>query len=149
MGSAERSAWKTLPEPAKKEALGLCASFTRSEGEQLGKGLVPQVMEDKWFIFLEDDWLYFHRSWTGAVIYGVQLDFNSDGVRVIDSWVNRNSEQYQGTDTAYDRDLLKFVIDALLLGKAVEFPMPQGKEEFADGVVQHNYVGRAYPEKKD
>jgi len=32
-------------------------------------GLVPEEIEDKWFIYWEDDTLFFHRSWTGNCIY--------------------------------------------------------------------------------
>ena len=31
-------------------------------------------MEDKWFIFMENGILYFHRSWTGVCIYQVHFD---------------------------------------------------------------------------
>lgn len=148
MEPAKRSDWKILPEPDSKEVLGFDAAFTPREGERLREGLVPRAMEDKWFVFLEGDWLYFHRSWSGAAIYGLRLEFHANEVRVVDSWVNRDSGQYRNTDTAYDRELLRFIIDALLLGKAAEFPLPGGSEKFADGVVQHHYVGRAYPEKK-
>jgi len=36
-------------------------------------------MEDKWFIFLEDDWLYLHRSWTGTCVYKVQHHISGSG----------------------------------------------------------------------
>ena len=39
-------------------------SFTAEEYTCLSRGLIPEVMEDKWFIFMEADRLYFHRSWT-------------------------------------------------------------------------------------
>lgn len=90
-------------------------------------GLVPEQMEDKWFIYYEDSWLRFHRSWTGVFIYGLRLEGSSDGVRVIDSWVNRNTEQYAAQDTDYDRKLVRFIIDAFLLKTpGTTFPMPPG-----------------------
>lgn len=67
------------------------------------------------------------------------------GVRVVESWVNRNPEQYAGRDTAYDRKLVRFLIDALLLKKPnVTFPMPPNSSVAPTGVVQHSMVGRAY-----
>ena len=107
-------------------------------------GLVPGQMEDKWFVYYEDGWLRFHRSWTGAFIYALCLDGSPAGVRVIDSWVNRNQQQYAGSDTDYDRKLVSFLIDAFLLKKAgISFPMPPKVGSAPKGVVQHSYVGRS------
>jgi len=87
------------------------------------RGLVPGRMEDKWFIYYEDGWLRFHRSWTGAFIYALRLDGSPAGMRVTQSWVNRNPQQYKETDTAYDRKLVRFLIDTLLLRKSdIVFP---------------------------
>jgi hypothetical protein len=105
-------------------------------------------MEDKWFIYYEHGWLNFYRSWTGAYIYALQLEGSPGGMRVVDSWVNRNPQQYAASDTAYDRRLVRFLIDAFLLKKSgVVFPMPKGVPgDVPKGVVQHSCIGRGYPE---
>jgi hypothetical protein len=87
-------------------------------------GAIPADMDDKWFVYFHDGWLHFHRSWTGFHIYALRLDGSPGGVRVTDSWVNRDPDQYSRTDTAYDRQLLRFLIDRLLLGKDVNAPFP-------------------------
>jgi hypothetical protein len=145
--AATPSSWKTLAAPQNKEPLALEATFTDAEAEQITRGLVPEQMEDKWFIYYSDGWLHFHRSWTGALIYWLRLDGSPAGVRVTESWVNRNQAQYGGTDTSYDRQLVRFLIDAFLLKKSARFPMPGGSDSEPQGVVQHSYVGRAYPEQ--
>ena len=76
------------------------------------KGLVPVEMEGKWFIYYEDGWLYLHRSWTVALIYWIKLDGRPAGVCVVDSWVNRNPEEYKETDIDYDRQMLIFFAQA-------------------------------------
>jgi len=96
--------------------------------------------------FFDEGWLFFHRSWTGACIYGVRLDGSPAGVRVIDSWVNRDSDQYKCTDTEYDRKLVGFIIDAFLLGKSAQFPRPANVPQQLPGVYQHAMVGKGYPE---
>jgi hypothetical protein len=104
-------------------------------------------MEDKWFIYFAEGWLRFHRSWTGAYIYGLCLDRSPAGALVIDSWVNRDPEQYKGKDAEYDRLLLRFLIDAFLLKKPeAKFPMPKGPVQGPPGLLQHSSVGRGYPE---
>ncbi len=84
------ASWKHLLQPIERESLGFEAWFTDAEAKQLMHGFVSKQMEDKWFIYFEDGWLRFHRSWTGAYIYALRLDGSPAGVRVAESWVNRN-----------------------------------------------------------
>jgi hypothetical protein len=134
-----------------REPLGFAAVFDDSATERLVLGLIPKGMEDKWFIHFEgtasrQGWLLFHRSWTGACIYGLQLEGTPGGARVVASWVSRDPAQYKGSDVDYDRKLLRFLIDAFLLGLPAVFPMPAGVESLPPGAYQHSVVGRAYPE---
>jgi hypothetical protein len=140
------TSWKTLPPPEQRESLGFTAEFNSTETEFLVMGLRPAGMDDKWFICLHQSWLLFHRSWTGVCIYGLHLERVAAGVRVRDSWVNRDPTQYKGADIDYDRKLTRFLIDALLLRRAAVFPMPAGVEHMAPGAYQHSVVGRAFPE---
>jgi hypothetical protein len=104
-------------------------------------------MEDKWFIYCEDGWLYLHRSWTGSLIYWIKLDGSSSGVRVVDSWVNRDPEEYKETDIEYDRQMLNFLIRRILLGEEVDFPIRKKDQKTTPkGIYQHHVAGRAFPE---
>jgi hypothetical protein len=140
------TSWKTLPPPEQRESLELTATFNNAEAELLVLGLRPARMEDKWFICFHQGWLLFHRSWTGVCIYGLRLERSPRGVVVSDSWVSRDSSQYKGTDVEYDRQLVRFLIDALLLKRPAVFPIPAGVGHMPPGVYQHSIVGRAYPE---
>jgi hypothetical protein len=148
MKIATQNAWKTLTAPQRKEPLTFEAQYSNVEAKKLKQGLIPQQMEDKWFVYFADGWLNFHRSWTGAQIYALRLEESPTGVTVIESWVNREPEQYKASDTAYDRKLLAFIIDSLLLNKDAVFPVRAGDENLPAGVAQHSAVGRAYPEQK-
>ena len=70
--------------------------IVRSQGSiseqflELKKGLIPQQMEDKWFIFYEDGWLHFHRSWTGFGNYKAQVVKEEDGYSINEFWAERN-----------------------------------------------------------
>jgi len=37
--------------------------------ERIRRGYIPSIMEEKWFIFMEEDRLFAHRSWTGLGVY--------------------------------------------------------------------------------
>jgi len=144
---ATGSDWKHLEAPAERENLGFEAAFSADETERILRGLLPDSMDDKWFIYFEDGWLRFHRSWTGAFIYALRLEVLSSGSRVVESWANRNPEQHRGQNAEYDRKLLRFLIDAFLLGKPASFPLPPDAPTSPPGALQHHYVGRAYPEQ--
>ena len=57
----------------------LALPFTEEEYAKLQKGLIPTAMEDKWFIYCENDCLHFHRSWTGEEWYRAQIIEEDDG----------------------------------------------------------------------
>jgi hypothetical protein len=64
---------KRVENNSKEKRPGYEALFTDLNADKLMEGLVPVEMEDKWFVYFEDGWLYFHRSWTGALIYWIKL----------------------------------------------------------------------------
>jgi len=144
---AARDSWKSTPMPEKRARLSFQREFSQDEVDQLSLGLIPHVMEDKWFIFLKDDQLFFHRSWTGVCIYQLQLKKGEMGYSVSEAYVNRDKEQGRSTDDEYDASLLSFLIDNLLLGKSTPFPLP-GKlpKKIPKGMYQHSIAGTAYPE---
>ena len=146
MEPLSRTSWKVKAEPTRRAPLGFQTSYNAQDLQQIRAGLLPEAMEDKWFIFSEGEWTYFCRSWTGTFVYGLRLEMQGDQACVAESWVNRDPEEYTGTDTEYDRALLKFLIDAFLLRGPATFPVPPGVNESAPGVYQHAAVGRAYPE---
>src|SRR5262245_18198850 len=107
--TATREMWKLLPLPEIRAGVGLDESYTVQEFERIKRGLIPSEMEDKWFVFYEEPWLYFHRSWTGACIYGVRFRSSDAGVSTVESWVSRDSEHDDKARTDYDRVLLEFL----------------------------------------
>ena len=62
---ASKTSWKR--EPFKQcVPIQYHAAFDADQLVHLKAGLIPQAMEDKWFIYFEE--LFFHRSWTGHTI---------------------------------------------------------------------------------
>lgn len=104
---AERNDWKTVDMPRQRETFILRRTFTPSQMAALRRGNVPQAMEDKWFWFMEGDSLFAHRSWSGFCIY--RIDFKPEGKHLVT--VNRDPEQYGGTDAAEDGENLNKLLD--------------------------------------
>jgi hypothetical protein len=146
---ASRASWKNLPLPDARTRIPYARSFDGDEHARVTRGLVPREMEDKWFIFHEAPWLFFHRSWTGIGIYAVRLRAEGQGSAVEEAWVNRDPEQYRATDDAHDAAILSFLVEALLLGRDVPFPVraevPPGKAS----LLKHHMVGHGRRNDED
>jgi len=120
---------KRLHEISNPKRIPFAAEYSRLEFEQIRLGLRPEEMEDKWFIFFEDNVLYLHRSWTGFCIYRVGFTESGEKFSVTSVEVNRNEEQYKQSDDTYDARILGFLIDRLLLKKQTAFPLPPGMQD--------------------
>ncbi len=139
---ATRTSWEAKPLPELRTALPYARTFGADERVRLERGLVPDAMEDKWFIFYEAPWLFLHRSWTGICIYAVKLKEDGEAAAVEEAWVNRTVEQYREADDAYDAKMLSFLVDRLLLGLPAAFPTRQGASPDTRGaLLVHHVVG--------
>ncbi len=117
-GLVVADSWAHLPAPELTGALGFTGVFSDAQSDLLMLGYKPSAATDRWFIYFADRWLRFHNSWTGAQVYGLMLTASPVGLRVAKSWVNRDPAQYIGQSAAYERLLVRYLIDTLLLGRA-------------------------------
>lgn len=111
---ATTTTWKHEPIDNPKR-IEIDLHFTDGQFSKLTKGLIPKQMEDKWFIFYENSWLYFHRSWTGFGLYKAQLQKEQDGYSIKEFWVERNKEKYKNEDDNTDIETISFLIARGLL----------------------------------
>eukprot|EP00123_Amoebidium_parasiticum_P021604 comp7036_c0_seq1/m.2776 comp7036_c0_seq1/g.2776 ORF comp7036_c0_seq1/g.2776 comp7036_c0_seq1/m.2776 type:complete len:190 (-) comp7036_c0_seq1:272-841(-) len=107
---ATRNDWKVTSLPIEHVAIPLPSnflSFSSNEWEMVQKGLVPQDMDERWFIYCEGRTVYFHRSWSGFCVY--ELDVREQGGRwvAVQAMANRDKGQYTGTDEDGDLQTIK------------------------------------------
>jgi O-acetyl-ADP-ribose deacetylase (regulator of RNase III) len=108
---ATQKDWKTLPVPEQRARLDLEFTLTPAWHERLRLGLIPEQMEDKWFIYMEGDWVYFHRSWTGICVFWLRLSpLPEGGYQVAECWVNRDPQQYRTAPDWDDRGTVKMLL---------------------------------------
>ncbi len=112
--------------------------------QKIKRGFVPEQMEDKWFVFHEQDILYFHRSWTGFCIYKVYFRSEEKNHVATHADVNRHVEQYKQTDNAYDQQLISYLINVLLIHKPFSF-INSTIQPDQDAVHEWDIAGRAMP----
>ena len=103
--------WKTMPIPQERENLGYQNFFWDSDAEKIMSGYKPVDMDDKWFIYSENGWVYFVRSWTGHHIFAFQLTGSSaGGAKVVASWVNANKDEYRSLGKEMDIQIINNLI---------------------------------------
>jgi hypothetical protein len=91
--SATRESWQNVPIPdSDRDTLEYSRSFTLQEYSRIQLGEVPYSMEDHWFAYFENNWLYWHRSWTGVGIFEVHIESVEDTYKVTEARVNKSQD---------------------------------------------------------
>jgi len=102
--------WKNRPLPTRHIVIMLDFHLDAAESACVRHGLLPLEMEDKWFLYYEGSTLYMHRSWTGVCIARVHFVPEGDGLHAVSAEINRDPEQYAGTDDAADIALIERMV---------------------------------------
>lgn len=102
--------WKNKPLPARHVALKLDFDLDAAESACVRHGLLPLEMEDKWFLYYQGNALYMHRSWTGVCIARVHFVSEGDRLHAVSAEINRDPEQYAGTDDTADIALIERIV---------------------------------------
>lgn len=71
---ANKNDWKTAPLSDQYDEFQIELVLSDEQIHTLKQGFVPSSMEQKWFVFHEDNKINFYRSWTGLCIYIVELN---------------------------------------------------------------------------
>jgi hypothetical protein len=141
--AATRDRWKRVPFEA-GVPIPFDATYSSREFHKIREGLVPEVMEDKWFIYYEEPHLFLHDSWTGQPVYRVAFEATDDGASVAEALCI--AEAVARTSQAYEASLLDFLVGNLLLGEQKPFPVPPRAKNSATGLLQHVIAGTGFPQ---
>jgi len=121
-GPTDGNSWKTKPTPENKALIRCALTLSPAQMERVQFGYKPLAMEDKWFIYWGEPWLHFHRSWTGNEVFRVRFEEHPEGWQAIETWANRDPEQYEWGGDEHDACLVLWLIGALLLEYPIPFP---------------------------
>lgn len=121
---AARDDWQTAEMPPGKVRLSFARVFSPAEFELLAIGFIPRAMEQKWFIFLENDNLYFHRSWTGIAVYQLLLARDGERYHVAKAWVNPKALDDFSFNETHHAGMIDSLITNLLLRGRTPAPPP-------------------------
>lgn len=108
---ATRDSWEnSLIETPHEIRLETPLCLSETQFQHLKMGFIPQCMEDKWFMFYENEQCYIHRSWTGFGIYQAQIQKTKTGYEIDSFHVERNADKYKNTNDAEDTRLFLALI---------------------------------------
>ena len=142
---ADSTSWKREPFIS-GELLSIEIDVNENEFTAIENGLIPQQMEDKWFIYYEMPYLHFHRSWTGQPVYRVSFEKKNNIYSINEALLS--TEIAKNGEVEYQGELLVFLISNLLLNRGLPFPKPKKVKEQAPGIYQHHISGTGYTEKE-
>jgi len=141
---AQKSDWDELQGIPKEHSVKLFEhEFSLEDYRKIQYGLIPEVMEDKWFIYFEDNNLYCHRSWTGFCVYIVEFEVSEKSSQIKKISINRDKAQYSETDDNWDCHFVVYLINLLLLNKSYPYPVKEGTSSGIASLQQWSQVGRA------
>ena len=106
--------WKIVDMPETYEAAKIDRSLSEQEYQTLVCGFLPRDMDDRWFLYVQHNWVYLHRSWTGHCIFKLKLEVLSSHVILTDIHINRDPDQYRSVNTEADKDEANSVLTSLL-----------------------------------
>lgn len=113
---ATRASFKTASPPKLRECLQLFELYSADDMAIIRQGLVPRDMDDRWFMFFENDSLHIFRSWTGYQIFALHFAEAPDGGATLSGgWVNRDAAQFSGDCLSSDAALALDLISSHLL----------------------------------
>jgi len=114
-GVARRADWKAEPMRAPKRVPPPPCTWTDGEITALRRGLVPKDMEDRWFAFMEGDWLFLFRSWTGIAVYEARFEAVTGGWGITELVVTGDRDLYRSTSDADEWTKAESVIRSAIL----------------------------------
>lgn len=92
MKIAKKSDWK-LHDMSRPVRINIDIKLTDKDYHNLISGLKPDDMGEKWFVYAENDWVFFHRSWTGYEIFRCKIENISPELYVINEFLCESNKE--------------------------------------------------------
>lgn len=108
--AARRKDWKADTMQGLARRLHSDLKFNSADFEAIQFGLVPYEIGDKWFMFMEGDWLYMHHSWTGYCAYKIRFEQDGFGsMRIAEIWASEH-DQYSNRPNAISSEIIEVLL---------------------------------------
>jgi hypothetical protein len=91
--------------------------LTGEHMKRVEMGKIPIDMDDRWYIYYNNFWIYFHRSWTGNCIYKIKVNKTNDLYEISEVLVNGDIKEYKFIDENSEIKLFNELFDLYLESK--------------------------------
>ena len=112
---ARRSSWRIEPLAVPQSIPPPSRVWTDDEMAAIRRGYVPWIMDEKWFIFMEENRLFAHRSWTGLGIYEATFAPSEGGYVIESAVVTGDETKYRRSSDEIESRALEVLIASYLL----------------------------------
>lgn len=99
---ATKGSWNIKPMPDKHITISMNETIPSAAMRVVKYGHIPDAMEDHWFMYCDETAIRYFRSWSGFCIYEAKYVEDGDTCKITELTVNRDPEQYGGTDIEHD-----------------------------------------------
>ena len=90
-------------------------------------GYIPEMMEEKWFIFMEGNRLFAHRSWTGLGVYEATFAPVDGGYVINSAVVTGDRSEYERSSDQDESLILEMLVAGHLLDELPPASGPAGQ----------------------
>lgn len=110
MRTATADSWDILPMPEEHTIIRTDIKIPSDAMDIIRKGHIPDAMEDHWFMYCDEEYIRYYRSWTGICIYEARYEKADDGYRLTSIIANRLPEQYSQTNDRRDYCMFMYLL---------------------------------------
>ena len=114
--SAKKTIMRKLKFPEVFIEVKLDRKLNTLELKRVKEGSQPNHMDDKWVIYFQEPWLYFHRLLTGNCIYKIHIDCQGSNCKANKAFVNGDSAQYN-FENEHEAEYVLEIFDLFLNAK--------------------------------
>lgn len=118
---ATADSWNTLPMPDRNTVIPMDVTIPSATMSIVKMGHIPEAMEDHWFMYCDENTIRYYRSWSGICIYVAKYEDDGTNCHITELTVNRDPEQYGGTDNEHDVALFMALLIEEYGGNASEY----------------------------
>ncbi|GIJ46219.1 hypothetical protein Val02_31050 [Virgisporangium aliadipatigenens] len=124
--------------------------FSDDEWRRIRRGYASRDMDERWDVFVEEQTVFVHRSWTGFEIFAATMvPAQPHGWRIGTAVVESELERHRRTSHEYDRVVLELVLVMIVLGQPApallneldELSRRASGRDLPPELVRHSVVG--------
>ena len=108
---ATSDSWKCKPF-TKCKKMDCNMVLTEEEFKIISMGHIPEVMEDHWFMYCDDECINYFRSWTGIQIFKGYYKVENNSYIIYRLEINDNKDEYSEKNDKKSLDLFDNLIHA-------------------------------------